>query len=526
MTGFAGADGGVDNRTDQAARNLPLAAGLGAAAVPATDLVSLIFGRFSPLLTRDPVARGDEMLVRSMARDEQTPEQIAQAVEAAQAAGQSEYRAVDAAGRNSQRVGAMAAKTPGPARNDISQTLAARQQEQGQRIGSYVDDALGAQGPDAYATEQGIVNARRTAAQPLYDEAYKAPAPQGAFYDETLGRQSVQDAIRSAEKVAAEKQIPISDMFTEVPNPNPTKTQVLTGLVDPNGNPIMRTEVSDETIRVPTVRGWDLIKRELDAKVNQLYKAGDTTAAEAVKETRNALRGQLSTDVPKYGEALAKYADDSTSLEAIQTGRDLINARNADEAKASMRDIPENKRDLPRIGAAREIGVKLENQRAGQDKTLSFDTPNMQGKLDVLVDDPLVRAIFNQRLMRERDMVRAGRALTGGSSTYENLVDGQAVGDAGSALTALLSGNIMRAAGLAGGHALGALSRAATGMNEETATHVGQRLLSNDPQEIRSLADLFRQVQDHVHAPSLTPAVGSAGLNAPRTGNSDDRRGR
>jgi hypothetical protein len=253
------------------------------------------------------------------------------------------------------------------------------------------------------------------------------------------------------------------------------------------------TEVTNPTIRVPTMRGWDFVKRELDARVDQLYRAGDTTAAEAVRATRDQLRSQLGTDNEAYGRALARYSDDSSALEAISTGRDLANARNPDEARAAYGAIDPGRRDLARIGAAREIGSKLQNMRAGQDKTLPFDTPNMAGKLDTLVEDPTVRAAFNDRLGRERDIVRANRQMQGGSNTFENAADADAVTQG--VLAKLAQGNVFGAGAAAAGNMLSFVGRAAQGMNEDVARRVGTYLLSADPNEIRRLTRAFEAAQ-------------------------------
>lgn len=519
VSGFGGADGGLEERANQAVKNLPVGAALGAAAVPAVDLLGVILRPVANAIraARDPAGRGDELIAQRLLADNQSPETIAQAVEAARNAGQPEYRAVDAAGRNTQRIGAMAAKTPGSARTQIADDLAARQQGQGDRIAGYVDDALGA-GDQAYANEQTAIAARRANAAPIYEQSYRAPPPQGQFYDEMLARQSVQDAMRGAERTAAENQVPITDLFAEVPNPNPQTRQVPTGIVDASGNPITRAEAVDPTVRVPTMRGWDYIKRELDARVNQLFASGDTTLATATKETRNALREQLGNDNADYRRALQQYSDDSSVLDGMQAGRDVVRARNPDEANAAYAAIDPANRATANAAASREIGVTLDNMRAGQDKTLPFTTPNMQGKLDTLVEDPVVRALLGDRIGREQDMVRAGRALTGGSSTYENLADGGQVSDATSILGALMSGNPLRAIGVAGGRAMGALSRGAAGMNELVAQRVADYLMSADPQQIRSLADMFTRVQADATAPTIAPAVVNAGANAPRTG--------
>jgi hypothetical protein len=520
VAGFAGADGDIGDRTDQAVSNLPAAAVLGAGAVPAVDLIGAIVGHGAGILRSfsNPAGRADDLLVQRMAQDRQTPEQLAAAVEAAQTAGQGEYRAVDAAGRNTQRLGAMAAKTPGPARDAIADTLSARQEGQAGRMRSHVTDALG-QSDNAFQTEQQIIARRAENAGPLYDRAYANPPPHGQFYTDMLNRQSVREAIPALERTAAERQIPITDMFAEIPNPNPQTRQIPSGVLGPDGNPVMRTEVVDPTIRVPTARGWDFLKKELDARVNQLYTSQDTTAATAVRETRDALREQLANDVPGYREALDNYSDNSAALDAVQAGRDLVTAGNADEARAAYGALTDGQRDLANVGAARELTQKIDRADIGRDRTRIFNTPDMQHRMETLVEDPVMRALFRDRLGRERDMVTAGRTMTGGSNTVENIADGQALNDSGSALVALLSGHPIRAATMFGGRALNGITRAATGMNEDVAQRVGQYLLSADPAQIRSLADLFTQTQQSASAPSIAPAVISAGANAPRSGN-------
>lgn len=492
LSGFGSADGDVKQRASEMSDDALIGAVFGAGAVPVVDIVSTVLGR--PVANavgawRAPDKRANDLLVEAIMRDRTTPAAIADRVATAAGAGQPEFAAIDAAGRNTQRLGAMAAKTPGPFRDTAVNTVAARQQGQGDRIGGYVDEALGAIGPGAYATEQGILQGRRAAAEPLYAAAYRAPTPDGAFYTDMLSRQSVRDALRAAERTAAERQVPITDLFEDVPNPAPTTRQVPTSMLGADGRPIMRSEVVDPTIRVPTVRGWGFIKRELDARVNQLYSTGDTTAAEAIKETRNALREQLGRDVPDYGRALAKYADDSAALDAIETGRELMRSRNADETRQAYASIDPSQRDLAKIGAARETGVRLENARAGQDKTLLFDTPAMQGKLDTLIDEPAARAQLDARLDRERAMVRSNRQLLGGSSTYENFMDGGAVSDG--VMAKLAQGRVGSAAMEAAGRMLGFVGRSAQGMSPDVADRVGSYLMSADPVQIRQLSQAF-----------------------------------
>lgn len=498
-SGFGHSEGGLGERAKAARDEAIIGAAFGGAAVPAVDAVMAIGGsniRNVASMFRNPDRRAEELLVDAIMRDRTTPQRVADEVRAAAVAGQPEFAAVDAGGRNTHRLAAMAAKTPGSFRETAATAVATRQNGQGERIGRFVDEALG-NGGAAYRTEQELLAGRRAAAAGLYDQAYQAPPPRGAVYDEMMGRQSVRDAMRAAERTAAERQMPISDLFVEVPNPNARMVQreVPSSVLGADGRPVVRieTETENPMIRIPTMRGWDFIKRELDARVNQLYAAGDTTAAQAVQETRNGLRGQLATDNEAYGRALARYSDDSAALDSIETGRNLANARNADEARAAFGELDEGQRALARVGASREIGSRLDNMRAGQDKTLVFDTPNMQAKIETLSPDPVVQAVFGQRLDRERAMVRANRQMQGGSNTYENFNDASGVTEG--VLSKLSHGNIGGAAMEAAGRMLGFVARATQGMNEDVAQRVGRYLLSASPDEILRLGAAFEQAQ-------------------------------
>lgn len=494
--GFGGGEGGFDNRLKGAKDNLIAGAVLGGAMPAVTNAVggTVRMARDAYLGVADPARRADELIVRALGRDRSSPAALADAVEAAGAAGQPDYRALDAAGRNAQRLAGTAARTPGEFRETAATTLAQRQAAQGERIGGYVDDALGS-GAGAFETEQGLIAGRRAAARQLYDEAFAAPPPAGEFYDELSRRPIVQQAVRNMERAAADS-LPGTPGAVSLPE-----------MTSPAGL---------------SMRGWDYVKRYLDGHVNALFSSADAdqrALAPVYRDLRDALRGRLGEDNPAYSRALARYADDATSLEAIETGRNVVRARNPDAPIAALRGLGEGDRGLAREGASREIGVKLENARSGQDKTLIFDTPAMQRRLDALTDDPIAGEVLASRLGRERDMVRSARSVTGGSDTFERLADA-ADTEGAQFLADVLMGRKLSA----GARALGAAKRAATGLNENSAAHLGDYLLSADPSRIRALEPAFREAMDAAERPSIAPAVMAAAVNAPRQENGRKRR--
>lgn len=527
--GFGGGEGSVDNRLEGAKDNLFLGALLGIAAPGVVDAASsggrVLKDIYTGVMNKNPQGHADDLLVRALMRGKTTPEAVGAEVRAAGAAGQPEFVTADALGRNGQRTLKLAARTPGEFRDTAASFAADRQAGQSSRLGKYVDDLTGQTADDAFKTEQAIIAERRAAADPAYDAAYAAPAPTDPFFTkELLQKRSVQDAIPGAERLAAEKQVPLTDLFAEVKNPNATTVtkQVPSAVLGPDGNPVTTTvtEVTDPTLRVPTVRGWDYIKRSLDADVNKLY-SNSAVEAPAVKETRNMLRDRLGADVPAYGEALKKYADDSALLDALNVGRDAAKANGMalDAAEAALKGLTPEQQALARLGFARETkGGMTAADTTGRDMSRRFSSTDAQRKTAMMAESPEAADAFSQRVGREQAMVRTHRTLGGGSDTAENIGDAADAVNSGF-ITALLSGRPFVAAG----RGMEALARRASGINEDVAKRIGDILLSNDPAKIENLADLFRRAQAAQSAPSLAPSVINAGANAPRQKSGKDK---
>lgn len=493
-SGFGNATGSLDERLAAAKREAPVGAVVGALAAPAMKAVDAVAGAGKNLWNSfaNQDAQGEKQLVQALMRDKTAPNDIASRMEEVRGMGNADYAAVDAFGKNARRVGAVAAKTPSEARDMIEQAVDVRKAGAENRVLDALSKLTG-DGSGVYQTEQQITNSMKQKAGPLYDAAFAEKSPAGPAYDALLQKQSVQDAIGSAKRTAAERQIPITDLFTTIDNPSPTV------VMNPSGLP----EVSNTKLEVPTTRGWDYIKRELDSTVDRLFKSGDTTAATAVKETRNALRSQLSQDNPKYAEALKVYADDRSALEAIDAGRALARDANPDEAIAAIKalDTPE-KQALARMGFNRERSLVAEKGGVGRNKAAALQTTDVQNRLAALVPDDTARAAFNAKLAAENDMSRANNQVLGGSSTAENLVDMQKA-DTGSLVSSLATGRMARAAGLL----LDPILRRTTTMTEGAANRVGDIMMSKDPEVIRALQRLFLEAQNPQRMTNTTPTV-------------------
>jgi hypothetical protein len=177
--GAGGSEGGLSERLKAAGQNMPLGAVMGAGSIPIADyLVKPAAGVISNIYNgmRNPDKQGRDMLVQSIMRDRSTPEAMAQRVEQAAAAGQPDYVALDAGGRNTLKLGKMAARTPGEFRNEVGPQLDARQGGQADRIAGFIDEATGATGPNARQIERGITAGRAAACRPAVRRRLRAPA--------------------------------------------------------------------------------------------------------------------------------------------------------------------------------------------------------------------------------------------------------------------------------------------------------------------------------------------------------------
>lgn len=500
----AGAGDGMLDRAKRAVQGAPLAALLGGVSVPVGEAlggVGGVLGKWYQGL-KDPEGRGRAVAFERMSQDKTNPNALAAGVERAAQEGQPQFQAVDAGGKNMVRAAGVAAGSPGEFSDEIQRALVSRQAGQGDRLKGFINDAGGiGQGQDAYATTEQLLARRKAAAGPAYERSYGNPAPQGPAWMDMLTRQSVQDAAQGVRKIAAEKQLPLTDMFTRVPNPNPQMRTVRT--MDDMHRPTTSQVPVDPEIEVPTVRGWDNIKREQDTQIGQLYKTGDTTQAEAVKETRNQLRDSLGNEVPGYREALGKFSDDTSLIEALKRGEEMGKAPNLDAGSAEFRNGSPVEQEMSRRGLARQMQVPIDAAKASADKSAGLTSSISGQRADILATDPQARALFADRLGREVKMKGNANEMLGGSKTFEKTMESGSSQRIGSVLAALSTGQLGRSAGLIGDM----IMRGAQGLGPQAASELGRILTTSDPAKLRGLQSLFEAAVQRANMPSAIPPM-------------------
>ncbi|MGL4526771.1 MAG: hypothetical protein ACRCUC_07320, partial [Aestuariivirga sp.] len=136
----------------------PLAvAGLGVAKNLFKEGLPQVFGKAS-------ASRANRAIAKTLSRSGKTAPDLDALLAAAKAAGQPEYRLVDALGLSGQRALNGIARSGGAPGDEVAEFLATRPAGQPERVGSCVDDAFGVGGTTAAKTKEGLISARGEAA--------------------------------------------------------------------------------------------------------------------------------------------------------------------------------------------------------------------------------------------------------------------------------------------------------------------------------------------------------------------------
>jgi hypothetical protein len=158
-----------------------------------------------------------------------------------------------------------------------------------QRVGAYkrvLDDLAGNDGKRQMFDTAREVNAEQNYGK-AYAEGFPGMTPDlQTEFNGLLARPAVADAIPVAQRIAANKGIPIDD---------------------PSGS----------------VAGMHYVKKALDNQIGGLSAAGQSTMRDSVVDAQKAFIEALRKGSPKYGEAMAQYQADSVPLNQMAVGQAL-----------------------------------------------------------------------------------------------------------------------------------------------------------------------------------------------------------
>lgn len=457
------------------------------------------FGKASELIGRGYL-RGRDWLARKLGQlsEAATPEErkaVQIITERAAAAGSTPERAV-AATRAAQRNGVpvsiatssdegaelaqdvMAVRSQG--RRELFDTIVEQQQGAPERVREKLQEAF-PDSKDYFATEENIIKTLRTNARHLYEEAEKFGGVTDPRILEILKLPGFEKLMKEANDIAALKGYELSDQLAPVMD----ATGAVVGL-KPTGS------------FIPDVRSLNFIKQALDDQIDALYRAGNTTKAEALKDVRNELLERLDTIVPAFKEARKIYKGDLEVRDALQLGRDAFKGKGPrwQEVMRKWKDMSVGERDALRTGALQALLEPLEDTTTAKNFALGIvKNDNLMRKLKTVMS-PAQFNFFEKAMRLESETYRRASSTYGGSRTVplsqgvKQIDDMIAEGNIGDVANLVFSSPQGRIAAL-----FSWVGKIAPGreFKDKVYTQLSRALSAKSPEELAKVLDMIRR---------------------------------
>ena len=401
------------------------------------------------------------------------PAEIDAALAAARAAGQTEFRAMDAMGLPGQRAASGIARSGGDAGAEIAKYLESRQIGQGERVGSFVDQAFATKGTTAAKTAADMTAARGAAA----DTAYAAARGNAAPVD-VQGALGVIDARTSG---MAGSGIAGDGIDAKLMGYRSRLAGDGKGL----GPDVTGAQLSDFN----RVLG---VKQAVQDDIGAAVRAGRNNEARELGKLVTELDASLEASSPAYRQANDGFRAASQNIGAIDTGAEMASRGRAADNVPAFQAMTPNQQQAARIGYGDNLLNSLERNpalTANKAKPLILS----QKRADEAAAIALQPDLYASRLARENTMWETQNRALGGSRTADNQRDiGQLAGQALVAAKAVASLNV----GDAVSKIVGLLAPLAKGQNEATRALIAKALMAGDASALTPLINKAASGQD------------------------------
>jgi len=267
--------------------------------------------------------------------------------------------------------------------------------------------------------------------------------------------------------------------------------------LDPEGDPSQFTlkpiydPQTGGMVATPDVRTLDYIKQGIDAQIGELFKAGKSAEARALKDLRNQFVNRLDNLVPEYKMARAEYKGDIEVLDALRLGRDEFNKMDPEQVQALMKGMSKGELDAFRTGVARNLFDQIMDPTTNIDAARKLiGSPSTRAAIEAVVETPAQRELFMAALQRETELFKAANRMLAGSPTEkrramrESLEDRPGVAEAAAeTLSRGWMGSVMQ----------GVLSLLRRGVPDEYYQELANLLKTGDPAEIAAVVKLLEE---------------------------------
>jgi hypothetical protein len=494
----AGSGEGTGDRLQRAALGAAGGAALGGVAAPAVELGWKAISARMPWAAQG-AARG--LLSRALEHDQVPPQQAAQAIADANAAGYTGITPAHVAGEGVRGLAEDVVNSPNPAQTALKSAIQARQMEQGQRLTDEATRLGGFTGQTYQTTLADILDRRQAAAAPAFAKAFQF------------------DTASSPDAVTAFHEL----MQTGAGPKAFSRAREIAQNLQPGFKPPKLSDLYDDQGRLTAVPNMEFM-HYLKMGVDDLYSSaarGDTgmgrTMARSIATVGDRFRSSLGTANPDYARALGGYAGESAMKDALEAGREAW-TRPADEFHQAYNGMPTGaEKEMFRLGALSRMTGDLAKRRQGPTADIAANlslVPDARSKMGVVISDPASQAAW-QRLLELEARQSQLAARTGGSPTSRRMEQSAEVGG-----DALVGQATSAALGRGGGTTvpdilLSLIRPAARGLDafakSERRGQLGSMLGTTDAEAIRLLQSLaLRPPAPPWQSSALGPRIASA----------------
>jgi hypothetical protein len=435
-----------------------------------TGALGLLGSAVSPIVSNirarmNPEGYGNSQIARAVVESGRTPQQIMDDVALATREGQGMFTVADAMGNPGQRMLSTVTRSPGRGRTDAVEFLEQRQAGQGRRVAGSLAEGFDAP-RTAEQTRTRMTQARDAEGDIAYEAARQGAAPVDvsrvvARIDQTLSP-GVNQLARPASGIA-----------------NDSIEGALEGV---------RAKLTDGRSVQTNFEALQRVRADLRDTIDTAVQTGKGNRARMLGHVLRDLDAAMEAASPGFRQANRNFAQASTDIDAIATGRTAAMRGRPEDTIPAFRQLSARGQDAHRAGYADPLIEAAQTAPIGANKARPLTSDAFRDEVAAMAPQR-TQAQMMRRIGRENTMFETRNAALGGSKTADNLADEAAMGIDPTFVTNILSGNwggALRSALAAGGNAL-------SGNTAAVREHVGRILLQRgqnaNPQALQAMLD-------------------------------------
>ena len=435
-----------------------LGAGIAAPAVigAATLAKRGLFEGLPQMFGRASQTKANRAIADALMRSGKTAPDVDALIATAAREGQPEFRLMDALGLPGQRAANGLTRAGGAPGDEVAEFLATRQSGQGERVGSFVEDAFDVKGTTAAKTQTGLIDARTEAADLAYDAARGNAAP--VNLNDTI---DVIDTLTKRDPILGESALADTVIGKRL---KALRAQMTNG--------------DQQLIDFDSVLN---IKQDMFTTMEALRKSGKTVPKE-LSDVYGALDAALEGSSDMYRTANDGFRSASKVIDAVDEGALMATRGRAADNVPRFGAMAAAEQGAARTGYGDRLLAQLETMSAPTaNRAKPLLSPKRAMESDAMATDP---RLYADRLGRENVMWETQNRALGGSRTADNLADQGAMDG--------ISGEVMKAGKAAANlqfgdmvqKVAGALGPILKGQNEPTRMLIAQALMSSNAGQV------------------------------------------